>query len=177
MCFSAEFGRPSPIWVRPDSGFGLLDAKPCRLIWKLPQKVSFGTGTCEIEPKLFICSCPKLLLTPSIKKHTRENIWKILCFVDSSTQNHAESSINFIKKYFLDPNVRNWTKTLTSVMSGPTFASPGGQVLVSKAGFCFYFFRFMIFHQSREFAYKFKIFEQNLMFYWPNLWSLLLLTP
>ena len=31
--------------------FGLLDAKPCRTIMKLHQKLSFGPETCEIEPK------------------------------------------------------------------------------------------------------------------------------
>ena len=38
-------------------------------------------------------------------------------------------------------NVRNWTETLTSDMSGPAKASPGGQILVSKASFLFFFFR------------------------------------
>ena len=33
--------------------FGLLDAKPCRTIVKLPQKVSFGTETCEIEANVW----------------------------------------------------------------------------------------------------------------------------
>ena len=32
--------------------FGLLDAKPCRTIMKLPQKVRLGSETCEIETKL-----------------------------------------------------------------------------------------------------------------------------
>ena len=32
--------------------FGLLDAKPCRTIMKLPQKVSFGPEACEIELKV-----------------------------------------------------------------------------------------------------------------------------
>ena len=44
--------------------FGLLDAKPCRTIIKLPQKVSVGAETCEIWPKLWLRSCPDLLLTP-----------------------------------------------------------------------------------------------------------------
>ena len=47
-------------------------------------------------------------------------------------QNHLEISS---KTQFWIRNMRNWTKTLTSVMSGPATASPGGQVLVSKAGF------------------------------------------
>ena len=38
---------------------------------------------------------------------------------------------------FWTQNVRNWTETLTSDMSGPAKASPGGEVLVSKAGFYF----------------------------------------
>ena len=33
--------------------FELLDAKPCRTIMKLPQKISFGPEACEIEPKLW----------------------------------------------------------------------------------------------------------------------------
>ena len=28
-----------------------LHAKPCRIIWKLPQKLNFGPETCEIGPK------------------------------------------------------------------------------------------------------------------------------
>ena len=44
--------------------FGLLHTKPCRTIMKLPQKLSFGPETCEIELKAIIWSCPKLLLTP-----------------------------------------------------------------------------------------------------------------
>ena len=35
----------------------------------------------------------------------------------------------------------NLTKSRDLDMSGPAKTSPGGQVLVSKAGFCFYFFR------------------------------------
>ena len=30
--------------------FELLHAKPFRIIWKLPQKVSLGSETCKIEP-------------------------------------------------------------------------------------------------------------------------------
>ena len=33
--------------------FGLLDAKPCRIIEKLHQKLSFGPEACEIAPKLW----------------------------------------------------------------------------------------------------------------------------
>ena len=40
--------------------FGFLGAKPCRNIWKLPQKLSFGPETCEIEPKLWHRTCPDL---------------------------------------------------------------------------------------------------------------------
>ena len=32
---------------------------------------------CEIGPKVVIWSCPDLLLTEYIQKHTRENIWNI----------------------------------------------------------------------------------------------------
>ena len=34
--------------------FKLLDAKPCRTILKLHQKVSFGPEACEIGPKVVI---------------------------------------------------------------------------------------------------------------------------
>ena len=57
--------------------FGFLHAKPCRTIMKLPQKVSFGSERCKIGPKLWLRSCPDLLLTPYIKKYKRENIWNI----------------------------------------------------------------------------------------------------
>ena len=40
--------------------FGLLEAKPCRAIMKLPQKLSFEPEACEIEPKVMIWSCPDL---------------------------------------------------------------------------------------------------------------------
>ena len=42
--------------------FGLLDAKPCRTIMKLPQKVSFGPETCEIGPKLWFLASGFCLL-------------------------------------------------------------------------------------------------------------------
>ena len=44
--------------------FELLHAKPCRIIQKLPQKVSFESETSEIWPKLWLRLCPDLLLTP-----------------------------------------------------------------------------------------------------------------
>ena len=58
--------------------------------------------------------------------------WAFPC---KTMQNHLEISS---KTQFWTRSVRNWTKTLTSVMSGPAKASPGGQVLVSKAGFPFF---------------------------------------
>ena len=42
--------------------FELLHAKPCRTIMKLPQKVSFGPETCEIEPKLWFLASGFCLL-------------------------------------------------------------------------------------------------------------------
>ena len=42
-------------------------------------------------------------------------------FLSFSTQNYAESSGNYLKNLALDQNVRNSTKSRTSVMSGPTF--------------------------------------------------------
>ena len=49
-------------------------------------------------------------------------------------QNHSEITS---KTKFGTRNVRKLTKTLTSDMSGPAKASPGGQVLDSKAGIYF----------------------------------------
>ena len=40
--------------------FELLHTKPCRTIWKLHQKVSFGSETCEIWQKVGIWTCPDL---------------------------------------------------------------------------------------------------------------------
>ena len=38
--------------------FELLDAKPHRIIWKLYQKVSFGTEAYEIGAKVGTWTCP-----------------------------------------------------------------------------------------------------------------------
>ena len=38
--------------------FGFLDAKPSRITWKLPQKVSCGTEMYEIGPKVGTWTCP-----------------------------------------------------------------------------------------------------------------------
>ena len=57
------------------------------------------------------------------------------CFLSFSTQNHYETTS---KRQFWSRNVRNWTTSLTSDMSGPAKASTGGQILVSKAGFSFF---------------------------------------
>ena len=65
-------------------------------------------------------------------------------------QNHYVISSKY---HFWTRNVPNWTKTLTSVMSRPAKTCPGGQVLVSKADFCFYYFR----------NYTFPFFIINLM--------------
>ena len=40
--------------------FELLHAKPCRIIWKLLRKLSLGSETCEIAPKLWLWICPDL---------------------------------------------------------------------------------------------------------------------
>ena len=42
--------------------FELLDAKPCRTIMKLPQKVSFESETCEIAPTLWFLASGFCLL-------------------------------------------------------------------------------------------------------------------
>ena len=44
--------------------FGLLDAKPCRTIIKLPQQVSFGVKVCEILPKVWFLASGFCLLRP-----------------------------------------------------------------------------------------------------------------
>ena len=74
-------------------------------------------------------------------------------------QNHLEISS---KTLFWTRNVPNWTKSRDLDMSGPAKTSPGGQVLVSKAGFCFYFFRNYTFP---FFISKFIMFFENHMFY------------
>ena len=53
-----------------------LGAKPCRIMWKLHQQVSFEIKTCEIGPEVGFWSCPGLLLTEKIKKPTGENLCK-----------------------------------------------------------------------------------------------------
>ena len=73
-------------------------------------------------------------------------------------QNHLEISA---KTLFGTRNVPNWTKSRDLDMSGPAKTSPGGQVLVSKAGFCFYFFRNYTFP---FFINKFIMFFENHMF-------------
>ena len=40
--------------------FELILQKPCRIIYKFRQKLSFGPETCEIEPKVVIWTCPDL---------------------------------------------------------------------------------------------------------------------
>ena len=57
--------------------FEIFDAKPCRIIWKIIKKLSLRAETCKIKPKLWLRSCPDLLLTGQITKHTKENMWKI----------------------------------------------------------------------------------------------------
>ena len=42
--------------------FRLLDAKPCRTIMKLPQKVSLGFETCEIAQKVWFLASGFCLL-------------------------------------------------------------------------------------------------------------------
>ena len=56
--FSGIFGSRSVFDInikfceRATMFFGFLDAKPCRTIMKLPQKVSFRPEMCQIGPKL-----------------------------------------------------------------------------------------------------------------------------
>ena len=40
--------------------FEFLQAKPCRIIKKIHQKVSFGSETCQIGPKLWLWTLPGL---------------------------------------------------------------------------------------------------------------------
>ena len=84
---------------------------------------------------------------------------KITWFLSFSSKNDAESLCHFVKIQFLDPKRAKLDQNSDFSHVRTYFCHPGGQVLVSKAGFCFYFFRFMIFYQSH-------------MFYWANLRSL-----
>ena len=109
--------------------FGFLDAKPCRTIMKLHQKVSSG-----IENYGF--SAPTRKAMPN---HL-EILSKIImfcygktCFLDSSTQNHAESSRNLVKNSALDPKRAKLTKSL---VSGIWFLSPeAGGTLRRQLGY------------------------------------------
>ena len=91
-------------------------------------------------------------------------LYKATCFLVSphkTMQNHVEIVST---SQFRTRNVRNWTKTLTSVRTSRT--SPGGQVLVSKA---FFFSRnytfpiliskFISFMKSYLLLSKFMIFQ------------------
>ena len=44
--------------------FQLLQQKGCRIIYKFHQNTISGPETCKIGPKLWLQSCPDLLLTP-----------------------------------------------------------------------------------------------------------------
>ena len=71
------------------------------------------------------------LSVEKLKKH---------CFLDSSAQNHAESFGNCFKTQFWIQNMRNLTKTLTSVMSGPPKPVQEDKSLSAKHVFPFFFF-------------------------------------
>ena len=67
-----------------------------------------------------------------------------MCLLSFSTQNHAESYGNYVNKPFLDPICAKldkkswfWHVQTCQGQSRPAKASPGGQVLVSEAGFYF----------------------------------------
>ena len=70
------------------------------------------------------------------------------------------------KSQFGTRNVRNLTKSRHLDMSGPAKASPGGQVLASKA--CFPFFLFLEVTHSQLLLANFSIFI-NHIFYQTNL--------
>ena len=91
---------------------------------------------------------------------------KITWFLSFSGKNDAESLCHFVKTYFWTRNVRNFTKTLTSVMSGPAKTCPGGQVLTANQRTCFLFFRFYKIIGFTEQVYHFL---ENHRFYWINL--------
>ena len=62
--FFCIFGSPSKSYTNMcvidcyNMFFWLLDAKPCRIIWKLHQKVISRPEKCEILPKVGIWTCP-----------------------------------------------------------------------------------------------------------------------
>ena len=76
--------------------FWLLDAKQCRIIWKLHQKTSFGTEAYEIGPKAGSWTCPS-------------------CSKSSKWGRNAPEKHNFIKinyfQSFLIEVIYFWTKS------------------------------------------------------------------
>ena len=63
------------------------------------------------------------------------------CFLSFSTQNHAESLRNYIKKSVLDQNSAKLDQNSDFGHVRTSQTSPGGQVLVSKARFSSFFLR------------------------------------
>ena len=77
-------------------------------------------------------------------------------------QNHLEITS---KSLFWTRSVQKYTKTLTLVMSGPAKASPGGQVLVSKAGFPFFFLRnYKVYEQIYHFIKSYVLCSEFMIF-------------
>ena len=148
--------------------FELLHAKSCRIIWKLFQKVSFEPKACKIEQKLWLRSCPDLLLTPYIKKHTRENIWNI--------------ARKYIYIYICGIYIRNIHKYLWYKINRNTGAALGGAPMgrppsaAAPLGLCFWSFYIIdIYGYSLYIPYIFQIFPKYVPYIFPsvflNLWS------
>ena len=98
--FLGMFGRFFYFFGLNTVVFELLHAKPCRIIWKLPQKVRFGSETCKIEPKHVF------------QMHFYENV---VCGLQTTflimlacswvfwPKNDTERIWNYLKKHVLDP--------------------------------------------------------------------------
>ena len=92
--------------------FELLHPKPCRIIWKLHQKLSFGPEACEIGPKVGTWRetlrenipfemqlCEKMSFLPSRQRF----LMVLTCSWVSWPKDDAERSRNFVKKSVLNP--------------------------------------------------------------------------
>ena len=102
--------------------FGFLHAKPCRIIWKFPQQINFGSETCEIWPKVGTWTCPSC---PKVSKWGRNPPKKHPSFLKRQQNQFLKSKsllknnrISFLKRqHNLFFCLTNLTKDLSSVDS------------------------------------------------------------
>ena len=110
--------------------FRLLDAKPCRIIWKLPQKLCFGA---KIGPKLWLRSCPDLLLTPKIK-NTQGKIYGT--YLGKIYMEYNKECIGNIHWYLWYEIIRN----IGAAFGGAQMGRPPSAAAPFKLGLCFWLF-------------------------------------